>query len=66
MKGVPRYYMTNTIKANNELDNYGILTEQLPEDATRYNFKAIREYCKKNNKTLAEMTEEEINRFISK
>ncbi len=58
--------MTDTIKENNELDNYGILTEQMPEDATKYNCKAIREFCKKNNKTLAEMTEEEINRFISK
>ena len=65
MKGVPRSYMTDIIKANNELDNYGILTEQMPSDATQYNFKAIRDFCKKNNITLAEMTEEEINQFIS-
>ena len=51
---------------DSELDNYGILTEQMPEDATRYNFKAIREYCRENSKTLADMTQEEIDQFISK
>lgn len=44
--------MTDTIKENNELDNYGILTEQMPEDATKYNCKAIREFCKKTTKHL--------------
>ena len=57
--------MTNTIKTNNELDNYGILTEPMPENATRYDFKKIREYCKEKNKTLSELSESEIKRFES-
>ena len=57
--------MTDIIKKNNELDNYGILTEQMPDNATRYDFKAIREYCKANKKNLADLTESEIKRFES-
>lgn len=57
--------MKDTIKKNNELDNYGVLTEQMPDDAPRYDFKKIREYCKKHNKSLADFTEEEFNQFIS-
>ena len=33
--------MTNTIKVNNELDNYGKLTEPMPDDSTKYNFKKL-------------------------
>lgn len=57
--------MKDTIKKNNQLDNYGILTEQMPDDAPIYDFKKIREYCKKRGKTLADFTEEEFNQFIS-
>lgn len=57
--------MNDIIKKNNALDNYGILTDQMPEDAPRYDFKLIREYCKKHNKSLADMSETEIERFRS-
>ena len=58
--------MTDIIKANNELDNYGALTEPMPDDATTYNFKKIQEYCNKHNKTLSELTASEIKQFESK
>ena len=57
--------MTDTISRNNELDNYGALTEHMPDDAPKYDFKKIKEYCKKHGKTLAELTEKEIEQFIS-
>lgn len=55
--------MTDIIKENNALDNYGQLTESMPNDATKYNFRAIRNYCKEHNKTLGELTEKEIEQF---
>lgn len=63
MKGVQKYYMTNTIKTNNELDNYGKLTESMPDDAPKYNFRAIRDYCREKHKALDELTEKEIEQF---
>jgi hypothetical protein len=64
MKGVQKSFMTDIIKTKNELDNYGALTEQMPQNATKYNFKKMREYCKINKKTLSELTEAEIEQFI--
>ena len=55
--------MTDNTKYNYPLDNYGVLTEPMPDNAPHYNFKLIRDYCKKNNKTLATMTESEIEQF---
>ena len=57
--------MANTIKNNNQLDNHGLLTEQMPDSAPRYDFKAIREYCKATKKNLADLTEQEIKQFES-
>ena len=57
--------MSDTIKKKYELDNYGALTEPMPEDAIRYDFGKIRMYCQKHNKTIADMTEKEIEQFIS-
>jgi len=57
--------MSDTIKKNNELDNYGALTEPMPPDATKYNFRKIRDYCRQHNKTLADLTEKEIETFKS-
>lgn len=55
--------MTNTINNNNELDNHGKLTESMPDNAPKYNFRAIRDYCKANHKTLDVLTEKEIEQF---
>ena len=33
--------MKNIIKNNNELDNYGKLTEPMPDNIQKYNFKKI-------------------------
>lgn len=57
--------MTDTINRNNELDNYGILAEHMPEDAPKYDFRKIKEYCKAHGKTLADFTEKEFEQFIS-
>jgi len=57
--------MSDTIKKNNELDNFGMLTEPMPQDAPRYNFRAIRDYCRKHGKSLADLTEKEIEHFRS-
>ena len=45
------------------LDDYGCLTEPMPENVPRYNFKEIREYSKKNGKETSEMTYEEFEMF---
>lgn len=55
--------MSDTIKTNNELDNYGRLTESMPSEMLGYNFKAIRVYCKENGKQLSELTYKEIEKF---
>ncbi len=55
--------MTNTIKANNELDNYGKLTESMPDNSTKYNFRSLRNYCREHKKTLADLTQDEIEQF---
>lgn len=54
------------IPEHSKLDDYGPLTEHMPEDATRYDFGAIRKYCNEHGKTLADLTEEEIKKFESK
>ena len=45
------------------LDDFGYLTEPMPENAPRYNFKEIREYLEKNGKEMSEMTYEEFEMF---
>lgn len=57
--------MSDIIKKNNELDNYGALTEPMSADAPKYNFREIRDYCRQHNKTLADLTEKEIETFRS-
>jgi len=57
--------MTDTIKTNNELDNFGRLTEPMPSETPGYNFKAMRKYCKENGKQLSELTYKEIEQFRS-
>lgn len=57
--------MTDTIKRDNQLDNFGALTEHMPDDAPKYNFKKVREYCKEHGKNLSELTESEIEQFRS-
>ena len=47
------------------LDNYGLLTDQMPKNGATYNFRAIRDYCRSNKKTMAEMTLEELEKFRS-
>lgn len=64
-EGSAKNCMSNTIKRNYELDNYGALTEHTPDDAPRYDFAKIRDCCRKNNKTLADMNEKEIEQFKS-
>ncbi|MBQ4640654.1 MAG: hypothetical protein IJB69_09095 [Clostridia bacterium] len=50
---------------DNELDNYGRLTEPMPPDMPGYDFKAMRKYCEENGKQLSELTYEEIEQFRS-
>lgn len=64
-KGVLEDCMKDTIKTNNELDNYGTLTESMPSDIPTYDFRKIKEYCKKHNKTLSDITEKELEQFLS-
>ena len=56
----------NRIPEHNKLDDYGPLTEPMPEDATRYDFGAIRKYCDEQGKSLYLLTEEEIKMFESR
>lgn len=55
--------MTDFIKKNNVLDDFGRLTEPMPDDFTGYNFGKIKEYCNNNNKTLSDLTEDELIKF---
>lgn len=55
--------MTDIIKANNKLDDYGKLTESMPSNAPKYNFKLMTQYCNEKNKSLSELTQEEIEQF---
>ena len=57
--------MTDTIKTNNQLDNYGKLTESMPSNAPRYNFGLMSKYCKEKKKSLSELTQDEIEQFRS-
>ena len=57
--------MTNIIWDDDYLGGFGTFTEPMPPDAPRYDFGKIKEYCRENNKTLAEMTYEEIEQFRS-
>ena len=57
--------MSDTIKMNNALDNYGRLTEPMPKETPGYNFKALRNYCKENGKLLSELSYKEIEQFRS-
>ena len=43
----------------------GRLTEPMPPDAPRYNFRLIRDYCRLHGKTFQELTEQEFSQFIS-
>ncbi len=53
----------NRIPEHSKIDDYGPLTEHMPDDATRYDFGKIKKYCDEHSKTLADLTEEEIKRF---
>ena len=55
--------MTSISKKMEALDNYGRLTEPMPSDAPTYNFREIRDYCRKNKKSMAEMTYKEFEMF---
>ena len=55
--------MTDTIKNNNKLDEYGQLTEPF-ESTIKYDCKKITEYCRANNKALSELSQEELDQFI--
>jgi hypothetical protein len=57
--------MSGITKKIEELDNYGPLTDPMPEDAPRYNFLGIRDYCRKHNKSMADMTFAEFEKFRS-
>lgn len=57
--------LTKAEKQDVSLDDFGPLTDPMPEDAPTYDFARIREYCKKYNKSLLDMTEEEIESFRS-
>lgn len=56
--------MKDFINNKNVLDDFGRLTEPMSDDNTRYNFREINEYCNKNNKTISDLTEAEIEKFI--
>lgn len=55
--------MTSISKKIEALDDYGRLTEPMPKDAPMYNFREIRNYCRKNNKGLADLTHKEFEMF---
>ena len=57
--------MIDTIWGNDFLDDHGVFTEHMPENAPTYDFKRIKEYCVENNITLADMSFEEIEQFRS-
>ncbi len=57
--------MEDTIVTSSELDNYGKLTEPMPQNAPRYNFRLLRQYCQKKKKYMSELTQKEIEQFRS-
>ena len=63
MKEGRSYYMKNIINQENNLDDFGPLTEPMPEKCL-YDFAKLREYCKKNNKYASELSREELDKFI--
>lgn len=63
MKGVRKGYMTDIMGKNNNLDNFGKLTEPWDESAPTYNIKKLMEYCKMKKKRPVELTDEERENF---
>lgn len=55
--------MNSITKKIEALDNFGRLTEPMPSDAPMYNFREIRDYCRKNKKSMSEMTYKEFEMF---
>lgn len=55
--------MKNTTKSEKTLDDFGRLTEPMAKNAPTYNARAIRDYCRKNNKSTSEMTFKEFEMF---
>ena len=56
-------YNPNIIDIDNSLDNFGMLTESMPNNATKYDFGLMRKYCREKNKTISELTEAETKQF---
>lgn len=45
-------------------EDYGVMTEPIPDGVPIPDFGKIKIYCRENGKTLADMTQEEIDQFL--
>lgn len=56
--------MSDTMaKALDALDDSGRLTDPWPKDCKGYNFRDMRNYCKKTGKGMRDLTEREVETF---
>lgn len=56
-------YMSGIIEENN-LDDFGPLTEPFPENATKFDCQKINQYCRERNIHVSDMTQEELKQFF--
>lgn len=45
------------------IDDFGVITEEMNESTSNFDFRAAIEYCKENKKSTEEMTDSEIKMF---
>ncbi|MCY7008749.1 hypothetical protein OCK72_08940 [Fusobacterium simiae] len=45
------------------LEDFGMLTELMPENAVQYDLRAIIAYCREKNISTEELSEEELKKF---
>jgi hypothetical protein len=50
-------------KALDALDGFGRLTDPWPKDYKGYNFRDMRNYCKRTGKDMRDLTEREVESF---
>ena len=45
------------------LEDFGMMTEPMPEDAIQYDVRAIIAYCREKNISTEDLSEEELKKF---
>lgn len=49
-----------------ELEDFGVMTEEMTESANNYDYRGAIAYCEQKGKSTSEMTDEEVKMFSRK